>query len=287
MCGESPEESRPAGLHAAPRKRGAGTRQGGGLIWGLRLCEVGAQGTHVMGVEHRLERKLAAPWGWEAPGKASSAVRAGARDPALPGLLSSSLPSHNDPGKVHALVPLYRGRNGGRAAVASSPPLLCSWWPQVRAGESLMKLVSDLKQFLILNDFPSVNEAIDQRNQQLRALQEECDRKLIALRDEISIDLYELEEEYYSSRNNLYLTLTKKKGLQPMEHVWGKGRRSGPNLTGVSTVFSVMTPEQQALCTISVLFSWAEATVPIGNGKRSGFPPPRPEQGSSPPPPPL
>lgn len=71
---------------------------------------------------------------------------------------------------------------------------------QVRAGESLMKLVSDLKQFLILNDFPSVNEAIDQRNQQLRALQEECDRKLITLRDEVSIDLYELEEEYYSSR---------------------------------------------------------------------------------------
>uniref|UniRef100_A0A8D0TYM2 Mediator of RNA polymerase II transcription subunit 22 n=1 Tax=Sus scrofa TaxID=9823 RepID=A0A8D0TYM2_PIG len=70
----------------------------------------------------------------------------------------------------------------------------------VRAGESLMKLVSDLKQFLILNDFPSVNEAVDQRNQQLRALQEECDRKLIALRDEVSIDLYELEEEYYSSR---------------------------------------------------------------------------------------
>uniref|UniRef100_A0A8B9YW25 Mediator of RNA polymerase II transcription subunit 22 n=1 Tax=Bos mutus grunniens TaxID=30521 RepID=A0A8B9YW25_BOSMU len=73
----------------------------------------------------------------------------------------------------------------------------------VRAGESLMKLVSDLKQFLILNDFPSVNEAIDQRNQQLRALQEECDRKLIALRDEVSIDLYELEEEYYSSSSSL------------------------------------------------------------------------------------
>ncbi|XP_027412604.1 mediator of RNA polymerase II transcription subunit 22 isoform X2 [Bos indicus] len=74
---------------------------------------------------------------------------------------------------------------------------------KVRAGESLMKLVSDLKQFLILNDFPSVNEAIDQRNQQLRALQEECDRKLIALRDEVSIDLYELEEEYYSSSSSL------------------------------------------------------------------------------------
>ncbi|XP_077096681.1 mediator of RNA polymerase II transcription subunit 22 isoform X1 [Siphateles boraxobius] len=69
----------------------------------------------------------------------------------------------------------------------------------VRAGESLMKLVSDLKQFLILNDFPSVNEAISLRNQQLRTLQEECDKKLISLRDEIAIDLYELEEEYYSS----------------------------------------------------------------------------------------
>ncbi|XP_053228997.1 mediator of RNA polymerase II transcription subunit 22-like isoform X2 [Podarcis raffonei] len=69
----------------------------------------------------------------------------------------------------------------------------------VRAGESLMKLVSDLKQFLILSDFPSINKAINQRNQQLRSLQEECDKKLITPRDKISINLYELEEEYYSS----------------------------------------------------------------------------------------
>ncbi|XP_043576594.1 mediator of RNA polymerase II transcription subunit 22 isoform X2 [Chiloscyllium plagiosum] len=75
---------------------------------------------------------------------------------------------------------------------------------QVRAGESLMKLVSDLKQFLILNDFPSVNEAINQRKQQLRNLQEECDKKLITLRDEIAVDLYELEEEYYSSSYSLW-----------------------------------------------------------------------------------
>ncbi|XP_054628473.1 mediator of RNA polymerase II transcription subunit 22 isoform X1 [Dunckerocampus dactyliophorus] len=72
----------------------------------------------------------------------------------------------------------------------------------VRAGESLMKLVSDLKQFLILNDFPSVNDAISLQNQQLRSLQEECDKKLTSLRDEIAIDLYELEEEYYSSSYN-------------------------------------------------------------------------------------
>ncbi|KAM3868510.1 mediator of RNA polymerase II transcription subunit 22-like [Diretmus argenteus] len=72
----------------------------------------------------------------------------------------------------------------------------------VRAGESLMKLVSDLKQFLILNDFPSVNDAIGLQNAQLRSLQDECDKKLTSLRDEIAIDLYELEEEYYSSRYN-------------------------------------------------------------------------------------
>lgn len=71
---------------------------------------------------------------------------------------------------------------------------------QVRVGEFLMKLVFDFKQFFIFNDFSSVNEVIDQRNQQLRALQEECDRKFIILRDEIFIDLYELEEEYYLFR---------------------------------------------------------------------------------------
>nr|KAF6433937.1 mediator complex subunit 22 [Molossus molossus] len=92
----------------------------------------------------------------------------------------------------------------------------------VRAGESLMKLVSDLKQFLILNDFPSVNEAIDQRNQQLRALQEECDRKLITLRDEVSIDLYELEEEYYSSRETTVLVCGRS-NKQPRVQPRGQG----------------------------------------------------------------
>ncbi|XP_054705218.1 mediator of RNA polymerase II transcription subunit 22 isoform X1 [Grus americana] len=96
----------------------------------------------------------------------------------------------------------------------------------VRAGESLMKLVSDLKQFLILNDFPSVNEAINQRNQQLRSLQEECDKKLIALRDEISIDLYELEEEYYSSSCHSRAERCSLAELNPIapscERAWGR-----------------------------------------------------------------
>lgn len=93
---------------------------------------------------------------------------------------------------------LFRKQNRNSEFVIFQPSLLMLF--QVRAGESLMKLVSDLKQFLILNDFPSVNDAISLQNQQLRSLQDECDKKLTSLRDEIAMDLYELEEEYYSSR---------------------------------------------------------------------------------------
>ncbi|XP_054087620.1 mediator of RNA polymerase II transcription subunit 22 isoform X2 [Zeugodacus cucurbitae] len=69
----------------------------------------------------------------------------------------------------------------------------------VRAGESLMKLVSDIKQYLILNDFHSVNEAITNNSQLFRSKQMECDKKLMKLRDEMAMDLYDLEEEYYTS----------------------------------------------------------------------------------------
>ena len=70
---------------------------------------------------------------------------------------------------------------------------------QVRAGESLMKLVSDLKQFLILNDFPSVNESISNKTQLYKHMQNDLDSKLLGLRDELATHLYELEDEYYSS----------------------------------------------------------------------------------------
>ena len=71
---------------------------------------------------------------------------------------------------------------------------------QVRAGESLLKLVSDIKQFLILNDFPSVNDSINQRTLFLRRVAGSFDDKILQLRDDLAIDLYEIEEEYYSSR---------------------------------------------------------------------------------------
>lgn len=69
----------------------------------------------------------------------------------------------------------------------------------VRAGESLMKLVSDIKQYLILNDFPSVNDAITQNSKLFRAKQAECDQKLASLRDDMAVDLYDLEEDYFTS----------------------------------------------------------------------------------------
>lgn len=69
----------------------------------------------------------------------------------------------------------------------------------VRAGESLMKLVSDIKQYLILNDFHSVNDAITANSQLFRSTQSECDKKLMNLREAAAIDLYDLEEEYYTS----------------------------------------------------------------------------------------
>lgn len=64
---------------------------------------------------------------------------------------------------------------------------------QVRAGESLMKLVADVKQYLILNDFPSVNDAIVQQSHLFKQKQAECDRRLMNLRDDISGDLFDLE----------------------------------------------------------------------------------------------
>lgn len=62
-----------------------------------------------------------------------------------------------------------------------------------------MKLVSDIKQYLILNDFHSVNEAILTNSQLYRSTQADCDKKLMCLRDEMAADLYDLEEEYYTS----------------------------------------------------------------------------------------
>ena len=68
-----------------------------------------------------------------------------------------------------------------------------------RASESIVRLIWDIKQFLIINDFPLINETIT--NEAKSALEKEklIDMKLMALRDDISNELCDLEDEYYTS----------------------------------------------------------------------------------------
>ncbi|KAJ7339437.1 Mediator of RNA polymerase II transcription subunit 22 [Desmophyllum pertusum] len=70
---------------------------------------------------------------------------------------------------------------------------------KVRAGESLMKLVSDMKEFLILNDFPSVNTSISERSNTLQEMTTQTDQQLLNLKQELAVNLFELEQSYYSS----------------------------------------------------------------------------------------
>eukprot|EP00118_Oscarella_pearsei_P009029 m.49510 g.49510 ORF g.49510 m.49510 type:complete len:157 (+) comp33997_c0_seq1:18-488(+) len=68
----------------------------------------------------------------------------------------------------------------------------------VRAGESLLKLVADLKEYLVLNDFPSLNDSITQRRAEIQQIEVETNTKLAALRDDLTAQLKQLEETYYS-----------------------------------------------------------------------------------------
>lgn len=69
----------------------------------------------------------------------------------------------------------------------------------VRAGESLLKLISELKTFVILNDFPSVNHHVDEQNKLLNGHTKQQHEQLIKLRDEIAVSLFDLESDFYNS----------------------------------------------------------------------------------------
>lgn len=70
----------------------------------------------------------------------------------------------------------------------------------VKSSESLMKLVSEIKQFLILNDFAQVNESIRASVDYNNKLQTKIDSHIISIRDEMICELFDLEEEYYTSK---------------------------------------------------------------------------------------
>nr|CAB3263734.1 mediator of RNA polymerase II transcription subunit 22-like [Phallusia mammillata] len=69
----------------------------------------------------------------------------------------------------------------------------------VRAGESLLRLTSELKTFVILNDFPSVNRHVEEQNQALNDIANKRKEQLVHLRDDFAIALHDLESEYYCS----------------------------------------------------------------------------------------
>jgi len=69
----------------------------------------------------------------------------------------------------------------------------------VRAGESLLKLVSELKTFVILNDFPSINQHIKDENESVAETTKLLERHFLKLKEEFSIALYDLESEKYAT----------------------------------------------------------------------------------------
>ena len=69
----------------------------------------------------------------------------------------------------------------------------------VRAGESLLKLVSELKTFVILNDFPSINQHIKDENESVMETTKMLERHFLKLKEEFSVALYDLEAEKYAS----------------------------------------------------------------------------------------
>lgn len=71
-------------------------------------------------------------------------------------------------------------------------------WIQTRAAEALLKLVSDLREFIILNDFALVNEKIQAAEREFVGHRRQSDKQLQDLNDRLAIELAEIESEFYS-----------------------------------------------------------------------------------------
>lgn len=69
----------------------------------------------------------------------------------------------------------------------------------MHAADSVLKLVSELKQTAIFSGFASLNDHVEQRIAELGDEAEKSDRLLSRIGDEASASLKELESHYYSS----------------------------------------------------------------------------------------
>ncbi|KAB2092978.1 hypothetical protein ES319_A02G066400v1 [Gossypium barbadense] len=69
----------------------------------------------------------------------------------------------------------------------------------VQAADSLLKLVSELKQTAIFSGFASLNDHVEQRTTEFNQQAERTDRMLARIGEEAAASLKELESHYYSS----------------------------------------------------------------------------------------
>lgn len=65
----------------------------------------------------------------------------------------------------------------------------------VRAAEALSKLVSDLKEILILNDFSFINEITTQRTEELQYLSAEQSKELMELYASVGREMSEKQQQ--------------------------------------------------------------------------------------------
>ncbi|KAG7653480.1 Mediator of RNA polymerase II transcription subunit 22 [Arabidopsis suecica] len=75
----------------------------------------------------------------------------------------------------------------------------------VQAADSLLKLVSELKQTAIFSGFASLNDHVEQRIEEFDQEAEKTNRLLARIADDASASLKELESHYYSSAQRLTL----------------------------------------------------------------------------------
>ncbi|KAK2640931.1 hypothetical protein Ddye_022694 [Dipteronia dyeriana] len=69
----------------------------------------------------------------------------------------------------------------------------------VQAADSLLRLVSELKQTAIFSGFASLNDHVEQRINEFNQQAEKTDRMLGRIGEEAAASLKELEAHYYSS----------------------------------------------------------------------------------------
>ncbi|XP_039479958.2 mediator of RNA polymerase II transcription subunit 22 [Drosophila santomea] len=74
----------------------------------------------------------------------------------------------------------------------------------LRAGEALLKLVNDIKEYCIIYDFSSIEEEMNRQSKLLCAKQVEYDAIISEIVKDLADELTELEEEYYENSCGYY-----------------------------------------------------------------------------------